>query len=69
MGVKVGYFRSETTELWPLMYVCFALRFRVLNLVPFDLSLQTLHRHWYQRGVVWDCKWDNFIQKQQSYSP
>ena len=26
--------------------------------------LQTLHRHWYRRGVVWDCKC-NFIQKQQ----
>ena len=31
--------------------------------------LQTLHRHWYRRGVVWDCKWNNSIQKQQSYGP
>ena len=28
--------------------------------------LQMCHRHWYRRGVVWDCKWDNFIQKQQA---
>ena len=31
--------------------------------------LQTLHRHWYWGGVVWDCKWANFILKQQSYGP
>ena len=48
---------------------CFALRFRALTLVPFTDFLQTLHRHWYRRGVVWDCKWDNFIQKQQRYGP
>ena len=27
MGLQVGLFRSETTELWPLMYVKNALRF------------------------------------------
>ena len=27
MGLQVGQFRSETTELWPLMYVKNALRF------------------------------------------
>ena len=27
MGLQVGYIRSETTELWPLMYVKNALRF------------------------------------------
>ena len=48
---------------------CFVLRFHALTLVPFYRFLQTLHRHWYRRGVVWDCKWDNFIQKQQSYGP
>ena len=25
-----------------------------------------LYRHWYRGGVVWDCKWANFIQKQRS---
>ena len=51
---------------------CVVLRFRALTLVPFYRFhlftdfLQTLHRHWYRRGLVWDCKWDNFIQKQQS---
>ena len=48
---------------------CFTLRFRAHTLVPFYLFLQTLHRHWYWRGVVWDCKWANFVQKQQSYGP
>ena len=48
---------------------CFALRFRALTLVPFTDLLQTLHRHWCQKGVVWDCKLDNFIQKQQNYGP
>ena len=48
---------------------CFVLRFRALTLVLFTDFLQTLHRHWYQRGGVWDYKWDNFIQKQQSYGP
>ena len=28
--------------------------------------LQTLHGHWYQGGVVWDCKWAKFVNKQQS---
>ena len=28
-----------------------------------------MHRHWYRRGVVWNCEWDNFIQKQHSYGP
>ena len=28
-----------------------------------------LHRHSYWRGAVWNCKWDNFIQKQHSYGP
>ena len=27
MGLQLGEFRSETTELWPLMYVKNALRF------------------------------------------
>ena len=45
---------------------CFVQCFRAPTLVPF---YQTLHRHWYRRGVVWDCKWDNFNQKQQSYGP
>ena len=31
--------------------------------------LQTLHRHWYRGRVVWDCKWANFVLKQQSYGP
>ena len=48
---------------------CFALRFSALTLVPFYRFLRTLHRHWYRKGVVWDCKWENFIQKQQSYGP
>ena len=48
----------------------FALRFRALTFVPFFTDfLHILHRHWYRRGVIWDCKWDNFIQKQQSYGP
>ena len=28
-----------------------------------------LCRHWYWGGVVWDCKWSNFVLKQQSYGP
>ena len=46
-----------------------ALRFRALTLVAFELFFQTLRRHWYRRGVVWDCKWANFVLKQQSYGP
>ena len=46
---------------------CFALRFHALTLVPFtdffklciDIGI----------GEEWDSKWDNFIQKQQSYGP
>ena len=52
---------------------CFALRFRALTLVPFywfssNFAFSTPW-HWYRRGVVWDCKRDNFIQKQQSSGP
>ena len=25
-----------------------------------------LYRHWYRGGVVWDCKWANFVQKQRN---
>ena len=46
-----------------------ALRFRALTLVTFDLFSSTLHRHWYRGRMVWDCKWANFVLKQQSYGP
>ena len=39
------------------------------NFSTFDLFSSILHRHWYRGGVVWDCKWANFILKQQSYGP
>ena len=35
------------------------------NLSSFwPIFFQTLHGHWYQEGVVWDCKWAKFIYKQ-----
>ena len=41
------------------------LHFSALTLVSFfTYFLQTLQRHWYRVGMVWDCKWANFIQKQ-----
>ena len=45
---------------------CFVLRFRALTLIPF-YRFSSLLRYCYRKGVVWDCKWDNFIQKQHSY--
>ena len=39
------------------------------ELWPLTDFLQTLHGHWYQVGVVWDCKWAKFVYKQQSYGP
>ena len=37
--------------------------------ISIKFCIYALHRHWYRRGVVWNCKWDNFIQKQHSYGP
>ena len=53
------------SELWASVRpsVCLsALRFHALTLVAFDL----FSSNW---GVVWDCKWANFVLKQQSYGP
>ena len=37
-------------------------RFQTLTWVDFDRPfLQTLHGHWYQERVVWDCKWAKFV--------
>ena len=41
----------------------------VLTLEILTYLLQTLHRQWYRGGVVWDCKWANFILKEKSYGP
>ena len=55
-GIASGIISFRNNRVMALEYV-------------FTDFLQTLHRHWYWTGVVWDCKWDNFIQKQQSYCP
>ena len=38
------------------------------NLSSFWHFLQTLHGHWYQGGMVWDCKCAKFVDIHQSYS-
>ena len=39
------------------------------NLSSFWPIFFKLHGHWYQGGMVWDCKWAKFVSKQQGYGP